>query len=249
MNINLYCNCHKNKINKRTEYQQKNLMLGSKNYDISLKEKLPYLGFLFDDTGDNISHLNQYFGQLTGLYWVWKNTEEEIIGTNTYRLFWGDYFLYNKFKKNTLYIPSPINVNNAFSGIDLITSNIYDHYSYCHGDLGWDCLKELSNQNKIPISIKMIEKLNTQHFLYPFNMFLSERNTFNKLCDILFDILFQIYDNYNHKFEEYVSYSGQTRILDFLSERILHIIYTNKDHFFSNIDIETISLIEFNHDE
>lgn len=38
---------------------------------------------IHDDTGDNISKENEYYGELTGLYWVWKNIKIEntdIIG-------------------------------------------------------------------------------------------------------------------------------------------------------------------------
>ncbi len=36
-----------------------------------------------DREGDSISHLNPYFGELSGMYWLWKNyhfTEGEIVG-------------------------------------------------------------------------------------------------------------------------------------------------------------------------
>lgn len=38
---------------------------------------------LYDDDGENISEENQYFGELTGLYWLWKHLDypdDEIIG-------------------------------------------------------------------------------------------------------------------------------------------------------------------------
>ena len=42
-------------------------------------------GFTGDDTGDNISDKNRYFSELSGIYWVWKNTHSEIVGTCHYR--------------------------------------------------------------------------------------------------------------------------------------------------------------------
>lgn len=38
-----------------------------------------------DDLFDNISEKNQYYSELTGIYWIWKNTKQEITGTCHYR--------------------------------------------------------------------------------------------------------------------------------------------------------------------
>ena len=45
-------------------------------------------GYLGDDTGDNISDLNCYYAELSGVYWVWKNyTEADYVGICHYRRF------------------------------------------------------------------------------------------------------------------------------------------------------------------
>ena len=44
------------------------------------------LGYQGDDEGDSISGWNKYYGELTGVYWVWKNEKEaDIIGICHYR--------------------------------------------------------------------------------------------------------------------------------------------------------------------
>jgi hypothetical protein len=41
--------------------------------------------YIGDDTGDSISDKNEYYSELTGLYWVWKNTKQDIVGSCHYR--------------------------------------------------------------------------------------------------------------------------------------------------------------------
>ncbi len=44
-------------------------------------------GFTGDDTGQNISSKNKYYSELSGLFWVWKNTNSAIVGSCHYRRF------------------------------------------------------------------------------------------------------------------------------------------------------------------
>ena len=42
------------------------------------------LGYVGDNTGDNISSKNTNYCELTGLYWAWKNLKCDYIGSVSY---------------------------------------------------------------------------------------------------------------------------------------------------------------------
>ena len=48
------------------------------------KEK-KLIGYQPDNIGDNISSKNPSFCELTGLYWAWKNLDNEYLGLAHYR--------------------------------------------------------------------------------------------------------------------------------------------------------------------
>ena len=43
------------------------------------------LGYVGDNTGDNISAKNPNYCELTALYWAWKNLEADYVGLVHYR--------------------------------------------------------------------------------------------------------------------------------------------------------------------
>lgn len=77
MNIKIYIMTHK-KFQEPAEPGYTALHVGK-----ALGEDLGYLG---DDTGENISDLNGYYGELTGLYWLWQNVHDiDAVGICHYR--------------------------------------------------------------------------------------------------------------------------------------------------------------------
>ena len=49
-----------------------------------LTEQTEILG---DDSSKNISTKNRYYSELTGIYWIWKNTQNDVTGACHYRRF------------------------------------------------------------------------------------------------------------------------------------------------------------------
>jgi len=233
--LTLYCNCFHKSEHEYTQFNQKNLMLGASSItDASYRAYLTNRGYLFDDTLDNISDLNKWVGDLTGLYWIWKNTNDEFVGTNQYRRFWDDEFVSTlKLDQNSLYISAPLHFEQS----------AYDQYIRWCGEIGFHILYEASSQNKINMTANMIDVLKQIKSLSSCNMFFGHRTVFNKVCEILFEIIFELYNGVKYSLP-YIQTQGelaankpQTRMLAFLSERILTMMFVNKEYYFGNMNI------------
>ena len=92
------------------------------------------LGYLGDNTGDNISHLNPYINELTALYWILKNTNHTIIGFSHYRRFFTEseekpFTQINDEKFSHDKIITLESAEHLLSDCDIIITRISQHYA------------------------------------------------------------------------------------------------------------------------
>ncbi len=170
------------------------------------------LGYVKDNTGDNISQKNPFFCELTGLYWAWKNLDSDYIGLAHYRR---HFCLKNKSKKKYENVLTLEQADKLLNDIDVILpkkrkyyiETMYSHYKHTMYVEPLDKTGEIIN-NKYPEYYDEFEKLKKRRSGHMFNMFIMKKNIFDDYCKWLFDILFELekridsneYDNFHARF-------------------------------------------------
>lgn len=204
----IYVITHKKYCFPELDDEYKVLLVGAEN-------KMELKQYIRDDSGNNISEKNPFFCELTGLYWIWKNTSDDIVGICHYRR----YFTYRKeilksneldkiFQKYDIILPKKI----KFAG------TVYQDYKYSeqHNIQDMDMLIQLIDK-RYPQYSESLHKVLNNKFFYPFNMMIMKRKYYDKYCEWLFDVLFQL-----EKIIPYKDYSGaKQRVFGYLSERLM----------------------------
>lgn len=227
-NLALYCNCFKDHLHRASQFDQRNLMCGAGAIAAHERTELTAQGYLFDDTGNNISQLNRYLGDLTGLYWVWKNTTDLWVGTNQYRRMWDtDQISRLNVDPNTLYVLQRVEFDQS----------AYDQYIYWHGQFGMTLLEQAVSKGQI--DLPQLSQLKSMRYLHCNNMFFAHRPLFDLVCDKLFAVIFALYPKVSHILPS--APANQTRTLAFVAERILTVMFANAEYYFgSGIKIKEI---------
>ena len=185
------------------------LQVGAKNKD--------GLGYAKDDTGENISLKNPFFCELTGLYWAWKNRDDDYLGLVHYRRFFaGKRRCKDKFAR----ILSKKEALKYLNQYDILVpkkrrywiETLYSHYKHTHH------IETLDKTIKIiedvyPEYVPSLKKVLKQTHMHAFNMFIMKREYLDLYCTWLFDILFRLekemmgieYDAYQGRFYGRVS--------------------------------------------
>jgi hypothetical protein len=146
--------------------------------------------------GENISNLNSFYGELTGIYWLWKNRipemkKNDIIGICHYRKLWlkKNYLNKQKFSTSSLY-SNLLDYDNFSENYDCIqvqpiifkNKNLLDDFKEIHKvDILEDCANFLDEKEKI----LFLKHLN-DNILYPLNMFITRVELFEKYCEKIF---------------------------------------------------------------
>ena len=183
------------------------------------------LGIIGDNTGDNISNLNPNFCELTALYWMWKNSNADILGLVHYRRYFLDVNNIESLSRNEIIIPKKVRyykegIMNIFLLRRFFTKlSIQDHYKKNHISLHWDVLRGIIC-HKFPEYLKIFDMVsNSKSGMSHYNMFIAHKDFVNGYCEWLFNILFELKNVLD--LDDYDAY--QRRVYGFISERLLNV--------------------------
>ena len=148
------------------------------------------IGYQRDDEGENISSLNPYFCELTGLYWAWKNLKDDYIGLVHYR---------RLFEMNGRTLEQN-QIEPYLGKIKVFTpkkrrywiESLKTHYDHTHYPEHLNITREVL-VNKYPEYESAYDKAINRTWGYMFNMMIIERSLMDDYCTWLFDILFDVF--------------------------------------------------------
>lgn len=154
------------------------------------------IGYQRDDEGDNISELNPYFCELTGLYWAWKNLDADYIGLAHYRRHfsskphpkdvWASVLkrddIESDLGKIRVFVPSKRRY---------YIESLYSHYAHTHYASQLDETRKIISKRR-PGYLDSFDRVCKQRWGYMFNMMIMERGLFGEYCRWLFEILFEL---------------------------------------------------------
>ncbi|WP_214803665.1 MULTISPECIES: DUF4422 domain-containing protein [unclassified Exiguobacterium] len=190
-------------------------------------------GYLGDDTNYNISEKNSKYCELTALYWLWKNSDADIVGLVHYRR------LFVNKKGNIL---SESEINSFLNKADIIVAkkrNYYietveSHYSNAHFKKDLILLREvLESEDRV-----YFDNLMKQRELHLYNMVICKKDILNEYCEWLFPILEKLEFKIDTK--NYDSY--QKRVIGFLAERLFNVWLMKKSETINIIEKKVINL-------
>lgn len=159
------------------------------------------LGYVKDNTGDNISKLNPSFCELTGLYWAWKNLTSDYVGLAHYRRHFSlnnrndfeNVLSYSQLKpylgKIKVFVPKKRKY---------YIESLYSHYAHTHYAVHLDETRKIISE-KYPDYVKSYDKILKQTYGYMFNMIIMDKNLLDEYCSWLFDILFELQKRMNQQ--------------------------------------------------
>ncbi|ASA55900.1 DUF4422 domain-containing protein [Vibrio gazogenes] len=198
------------------------------------------LGFICDNTGENISRKNIFYAEMSAIYWMWKNVDAEYLGLFHYRRILDfknnkneDIYNYQINEKSNIFDDLGLTdeeINKKLDEYNIITrkkqsllewSNftIKEHYAHEHLLEHLELATNYINGKYPEISNHWDDFLN-QSESYFSNMFVMKRDIFNEFCKFVFDILKHV-EEMTNLYDRRLQYGQkQARFLGYLAERL-----------------------------
>lgn len=174
-----------------------------------------------DNIGKNICEKNSSYCELTGIYWIWKNINTDIIGLCHYRRF----FTKSHFSRDKKYYLAYEDMEKLFSECDVIVpERLYYKTSIKNAIRTAPNKKDFEEiyeaiKNISPEYLTTYEEFLSQRSAYFFNMCIMSKQYFDRYCEWIFNILSYIEERHDMSVE-----SGyRLRLFGFLAERLMYV--------------------------
>lgn len=210
MDIKLFVVSHKKLDNNSALLKEREIIYVGKN-STKFKTENDYVDC---DKKDNIADKNPVFCELTALYYIWKNVKCDCVGIEHYR----------RFFRNGKRIPiKKSKIEKYLKQHDLIAVNVFPffpisikrHFIHNHGKEYYEILRESVSRN-YPDYLKYFDKKMNGFKISFFNMLIAPKEIFDKYCEFIFTILFDIEKTMKIPEDPY-----QRRMIGFMAERLL----------------------------
>lgn len=160
----------------------------------------PHIGIARDDNGDNISNKNQYYSELTALYWGWKHLDYNFLGLVHYRRYFKGSLRISADDK-TIHVISEEECKSILSNYYIIVpkkrhyviETLYDHYCRTLRPEPLKVAEEVI-KNKYPEYLDEFNNLRKRRSAHMFNMMIANKAFLDKYLPWLFDILDATYN-------------------------------------------------------
>ncbi len=206
------------------------------------------LGYNRDDEGDNISLKNPFYSELTGLYWAYKNLDNDYIGLVHYRRYFSNGTRHLKSQQDKFAnLMTRRQAGELLEECDVIVpkmrnyyiENLYDHYCHTLDE------RPLIETEKIisemyPDYQEEFQRLHNRKKAHMFNMMVMKKEVLAGYCDWLFSILFALEKRID--VSEYDAFGA--RFFGRISELLLDVyLNVNKINYVEadQIDMESVN--------
>ncbi len=205
------------------------------------------LGYIKDNSGENISAKNASFCELTGLYWAWKNLDSSYIGLAHYRR----HFSFSKKSKepfdNVLKYSELKPMLKRFKVFvpkkrKYYIETLYSHYAHTHYASHLDETREIIKK-MYPEYLKNYDVVMGRRWGYMFNMMIMRKDLFSDYCEWIFSILFELEKNIGMANENLSGFQG--RFYGRVSEILFNVWLEQKltENTLKNSDIKELKFV------
>ena len=183
----------------------------------SFRGRLPDM--IHDDQGENISRKNDFYCELTALYWIWKHVPDKYVGICHYRRLFS-----NRWSREGLLSREDAarllrRYDIVLPQIAVLRQSVWDEY--CEKD-GFQsdliALREVLGQRD-PDYLTDFDRYFDGNLTCFLNMMICRRKLYDDYCGWVFPIL----EKMEKKIDMSVREGNQRRIYGYLSERLLNV--------------------------